>query len=413
MTLLALVDVNSAFCSMERVFDPSLRGKPVVVASSNDGCVVARSAEAKRLGIPMGEPVFRLRHLLAQGLVIRSSNFALYADMSQRIMSILASTTTQCQVYSIDEAFLTVPDAANPEAWAGMVRQRVLRDVGIPTSVGIAQTKTLAKLANESAKGLPRGVNAMPDDMHERLRVLSAHPVGAVWGIGGQTEPKLTAAGIRTAADLAMADRDRLRSRFGVGVARTACELAGESVLDLSDAVDPPQSITVSRSYGTASNDIGTTRAALAAFAENAAAKARHHGVEATAVSVWICPRDEPDRSGSVVLHVPSALTAEIQAAAASVLTRLAPSDGCVIRKAGIGLLGLQPVGSRQQTFLDPVVDRPRAERLQSAIDVINAKEGRRVLRSGTTLLSSVWQPSAARMSPRYTTQWEDLPEAH
>lgn len=409
---IALVDVNACFVSCERVFDPTLRGKPVVVLSSNDACVIARSPEAKRLGISMGEPAARLRPFLAQGLILRSSNFTLYADMSQRIMAILATTSPQQRVYSIDEAFLAVPDDIDALTWGDQVRARVLREVGIPTSVGIAPTMTLAKLANETAKGLPRGVAMLPEDPHERLRHLAGHPVAAVWGIGAQTAPKLEAMGIRTAADLALADRARLRATIGVGVARTACELAGEPVLDLDEAVDPPQSITVSRSYSTASTDLDTTRAAIATFAENAAAKARRNHIAATVVAVWICPSDGPDRSGSLSLPVASALTAEIQAAAATVLARMSPRPGTRIRKAGIGLLGLQPEGARQQTFLDPIADRPRAERLQAAIDAINAGEGRHVVRTATTLLSSTWQPSAARMSPRYTTRWEELPVA-
>ena len=411
--LYALIDCNSFFVSCERVFQPGLRRRAVVVLSSNDGCVIARSPEAKALGIPMGEPAFRLRGYIERGdLLVRSSNFALYTDMSARVMAALAVGGHAQEVYSIDECFLDVADEPDPLAWARATRSRVLRETGIPTSIGIAPTKTLAKLTNEQGKKAGDGVCVFPPPGPARAQFLAARSVGAVWGIGGQTAPKLEAAGIRTAQELSQADPVTLRARFGLGVARTAQELAGVACLPVGEEPDSPQSITASRSFGTATSDLDTIRAAVASFIENACAKARHQEVEASTVAIWLSPRgyQSNDAVLSVPLEVPTALTSELQGVASGVVARLYRPDQ-EYRKAGVTLLGLQPMGTRQLSFLDRV-DRPRSERLQAAIDAINAGEGRRVVRSGATLLSSAWQPSSQQMSPRYTTQWEELLEA-
>ena len=412
--LYALVDCNAFFVSCERVFQPALRRRAVVVLSSNDGCVIARSPEAKELKIPMGEPAFRLKDLIGSGkLLARSSNFALYSDMSSRVMAALAIDGHPQEVYSIDECFLDVASEPDPLAWADATRARVLRETGIPTSIGIAPTKTLAKLTNEQGKKAGGGVCVLPPPGPQRTAFLAARPVQSVWGIGGQTAPKLESAGIRTAADLAGADPTQLRARYGLGVLRTARELAGEVSLPIGEEPEAPQSITVSRSFGTATSDLATIRAAVAAFIENACAKARHQEVDAAALTIWLSPRgfQSVDAVMTVPLEVATALTAELQGAASAVIQRLYRAD-LEYKKAGVTLLGLQPVGARQQSFLD-TVDRPRAERLQAAVDAINAGEGRRLVRSGATLLSSAWRPTSQTMSPRYTTRWDELLEAH
>jgi len=367
----------------------ALRRRPVVVLSSNDGCVIARSPEAKALGIPMGEAAFKLRG--HRDLLVRSSNFALYTDMSARVMAALAVDGHAQEVYSIDECFLDVAIEPDPLAWARATRSRVLRETGIPTSIGIAPTKTLAKLTNEQGKKAGDGVCVFPPPGPARTEFLRARPVGAVWGIGGQTAPKLEAAGIRTAFDLAQGDPVDLRARFGLGVARTAQELAGVACLPVGEEPESQQSITVSRSFGTATSDLAVIRAAVASFVENACAKARHQEVEASTLVIWLSPRgyQSTDAVMSVPLEVPTALTAELQGVASGVLTRLYRPDQ-EYRKAGVTLVGLQPVGSHQQSFLDRV-DRPRAERVQAAVDAINAAEGRRVVRSGATPCVLVW----------------------
>jgi DNA polymerase V len=412
--LYALVDCNAFFVSCERVFQPVLRRRAVVVLSSNDGCVIARSPEAKELNIPMGEPAFRLKDVISSGkLLARSSNFALYSDMSSRVMAALAIEGHPQEVYSIDECFLDVANESEPLAWANATRARILRETGIPTSIGVAPTKTLAKLTNEQGKKAGGGVCVLPPEGPERAAFLAARPVQSVWGIGGHTAPKLESAGIRTAGDLADADPTQLRALFGLGVLRTARELAGEVSLPIGEEPQAPQSITVSRSFGSATSDLAVIRAAVAAFVENACAKARHQGVDAAALTIWLSPRgfQSADAALTVSLQMPTALTAEVQGAASAIIQRLYRPK-LEYKKAGVTLIGLQPVGARQESFLDHL-DRPRAERRQAAIDAINAGEGRRMVRSGATLLSSAWQPTAQRMSPRYTTQWDELLEAH
>ena len=248
--MIGLVDGNNFYVSCERVFDPSLEGKPVAVMSNNDGCCISRSYEFKALNIPMGTPFFQLKPLIPKhGLILKSSNYELYGDLSRRVIATLSTFTPDVEQYSIDEAFIHValPAGSDYFEFGRKVRQTVLQWVGIPCGVGFAKSKTLAKIANHIGKKQPTGVFVMPDDPRSVLEKL---PVSEVWGVGGRLTAKLEKLGLRTAWQLACADTGDIRRKFSVVLAKTVLELRGEPVIEHEDPDAPPQSITHSRTFG-------------------------------------------------------------------------------------------------------------------------------------------------------------------
>jgi DNA polymerase V len=295
-------------------------------------------------------------------------------------------------------------------------RAQVLSDVGIPTSVGIGPTKTLAKLASEVAKKDPSGVFAMPPPGPALAEVLSSLPLGDIWGIGGSTQEGLGAWGLHTALDVARLPPARMRQRFGVVGERIVRELRGERCHALERLPSPKQTITVSRSFGEQVSAVDELRAAVAVFTERAAEKARRQRLAASAFSVWLSANrfdpTAPDCSGglTVACAVPTSLTLELLKMADRMTIRLwkaGQPDGRW-KKAGVMLLGLVPADVQQQSFLDPV-DREAQGRLMQAVDRINADEGRQAVRSAMSLLSQRWRPLTGRCSPRFTTRWDEV----
>ena len=290
--MFALIDGNSFYCSCERVFRPELRRQPLVVLSNNDGCVVARSTEAKALGIPMGIPYFKVRHFIRSGqLVAFSSNYELYADMSARMMQTIASLVEAIETYSIDEAFAEMADGDHLAEQGMQIRQRVLQWVGIPTCVGIAPTKTLAKLCNHLAKqyaGL-NGVLVWGNLSGERqMKAMTHVSVDKVWGIGRRIAQKLNAQGIHTVWDFYCADTATLRRQFGVVLERTQRELHGLACESLHQQEDKRQHLIRSRSFGQAVTDVETLEAAIAHHISSGAAKLREQGTQAHVVGVFV-----------------------------------------------------------------------------------------------------------------------------
>lgn len=413
MRTFALVDCNAFYCSCERLFDPRLHRRAVVVLSNNDGCVVARSREAKALKITMGVPFFQIReHVDAGRLVALSSNYTLYGDMSHRVMNVLSGSGFPQEVYSIDECFLDLTEDPDPVGTVTAARTRVAHDVGIPTSVGLGATKTLAKLASDLAKDLPSGVYALPPPGPALTDVLRNVPIIDVWGIGGRVGATLLEWGVRTALDLARLNVHRMRERYGVTGARVVQELRGESCIDLEE-VQPKQSITTSRSFSTQATTVDELRAAVATFMERACEKARAGHRAATALTVFLehnaFDPQAPQCSGALTrkLEVPTNLTGELMQHA-DAMVRALWRPGGRWKKAGVTLLGLVDDRSQQQSFLDRI-DRDKAKAVAAAVDAINAKHGRAVVRSGTTGLSKDWRPLADRCSPRYTTRWDEV----
>ncbi len=432
----ALVDGNNFFVSCERVFRPDLRGRPVVVLSNNDGCAIARSNEAKALGIRMGAPWFQIRHLAdTQGLVALSANFALYGDLSDRMMGLAAGLGPGQEVYSIDECFIDLAGVRGDlVARAHAIRARILQWVGIPCGIGIGPTKTLAKLANHVAKTTARHPGSYPAQLPPMAQVcnlaalapadlaavLAATAVRDVWGVGRRIGAQLEKNGITNAWQLARLDPAWVRARWSVVLESTVRELQGTACFTLDAAPSHRQQVAYTRSFGQPVSSLGEVQQAVTEFASRAAEKLRTQRSLAGQVLVYIRTspfRQEPQYSNSTVrpLPRPSADTTVLVGAALAGLQAIY-RPGFQLAKAGVLLLELQPDPQQQaelplHTQAAPV-DRSR---LMLALDGLNQRYGR-----GTVLLASAglggaqrsWVMKQARRSPAYTTCWADVPVA-
>ena len=414
---IALIDCNSFYASCERVFRPDLLRTPIVVLSNNDGCVIARSAEAKVLGIKMGEPYFQIRQKLRQhGILAFSSNYALYGDMSQRVMTILEGMAPVLEVYSIDEAFADLTGMPGSlEALGREMRARVLRGTGIPVGVGIAQTKTLAKLANRAAKLWQRQTGGVVDirQSEKRDKLLKVMDVSEVWGIGRQMTAHLADMHIRTAWDLAQADAWTLRSKFSVVVEKTARELRGTSCLALEEQAPPKQEICCSRMFGKRLHELPPIREAVATYAARACEKlrAQHSLCKKVRVSIrtGMFNPDEPKFAKGIICELPYPTddTRLITKAAAEGL-ELIYRAGFAFSKAEILLLDLRQRGE----FTDDLfvaIPPVTAERVMGVMDAINARWGRGTLRPAGVPAKPDWGMRREMMSPSYTTRIDQL----
>ncbi len=419
--MFALCDCNSFYCSCEAVFQPRLRGKPVVVLSNNDGCVIARSPEAKACGIPMGAPAFQWREQFeAYGVEVFSSNYALYGDMCRRVMQVLGQHSAAVEVYSIDEAFLSLDGmaAGQMEAYAWHIRETVRRWTGIPIGVGVAATKVLAKLANRQAKKTG-GVCVLDHESAAGRALIEAWPVGELWGVAGRLEKRLALIGIHTAGDLARAARPMLRRKFGVVMERMSLELGGTSCLALEEVQPDRKNICCSRSFGRPVEDLDELREAVATHATRAGEKLRRQGLVASAVCVFLMtnrhredlPQYHP-QAGRELL-VPSSFTPELVGETCRVLKAIyRPSYRYV--KAGVLCLELVPDDEKQTSLFVPVDPEREAkeQRLMAAADALNLHYGRGTVRMATAGMRQDWQMRRERMSPCYTTRLEDVPTA-
>ena len=428
----ALVDGNNFFVSCERVFRPSLNDCPVVVLSNNDGCAIARSNEAKALGIAMGAPWFKIRHLAeSSGLVALSANFALYGDLSDRMMSVAAGLGPQQEVYSIDESFIDLTGVRGDLVERShKIRARILQWVGIPCGIGIGATKTLAKLANHIAKTAERKPGSYPMRLAQVCNlaaltppdlqaVLGATAVNEVWGVGRRISKQLMDCGINTVLDLAQLDPAMVRSRWGVVLERTVRELQGTPCIELEHAPQPKKEIACTRSFGHPVTELVDLTEAVTEFASRAAAKVRQQGSQARQVLVFIRtspfrPEAQYSRSTTVPLRRPSADTTMLVAAALAGL-RSIYRPGFQIAKAGVMLLELQPDSVQQGELALEDEEGPDRTRLMKALDELNQRYGR-----GTVLMASaglagerrVWSMKQERRTPGYTTGWDDMPVA-
>ena len=423
----ALVDANNFYVSCERVFDYRLLDRPVVVLSNNDGCCVARSEEAKALGIRMGQPFFEVRELLEENRgVALSSNYTLYADMSRRLMTIIGQFSPEQEIYSVDESFLRF---AGFDHWdltqqGRELRARVLQWIGLPVGVGIGATKTLAKLANRLAKKHPdfraAGVCNLQDlSPMEQADYFTELAVEDVWGIGRQWSTKLHKLGLKTVADLQRADVQTIQRQFNVVLAKTVMELNGISCLPLEEAPPPRQQIIASRSFGIPVSRFDMLSEAVASHTARAAAKLRKEGLQAALIQVFIAtnpfkpeaPQYHP--GATVPLSIPTADTTRLLRAARVGLRHIY-REGYEYKKAGVVLLDLAPVGAvTGDLFAATRVEATeRRERLMAVMDGINGRWGRGTVRYLAEGLAQPWQMRRGRMTPRYTTCWEELPVA-
>ena len=442
--MFALVDINNMYASCERVMNPRLVGRPLVILSSNDGACIARSDEAKALGVKMAQPWFEVRHLeKTKGLVAVSANFELYADLSSRVMSVLGRYAERLEVYSIDEAFLHWEGLqGDPVTLARDMRACVLREAGLPGSVGLGPTKTLAKLANHVAKSAERKPGSYPVrfaqvchfgllDQAELSAIFAATEVGAVWGVGSKIRERLIAGGVNSVLDLVRCDAPSIRREFSVVLEKTQLELRGTSCMGIDEAPSAKQQILVSRSFGKSVTALEGVIEAVSEFASRAAERLREQDSVAGAVNVFFTtsPFRQHDRQHSpnfvVPLPFPTADSRIIVAAAvAGVRRHFRP--GFNYAKAGAMLMDLQDAAAAdQQGELDlfakgatpgeSAATRDRSA-LMEAMDSLNRRFGRDTVQVGSAAAATngaevrAWSVKQERRSPRYTTRWDEIP---
>ncbi|MBN8884485.1 MAG: Y-family DNA polymerase [Rudaea sp.] len=419
---IGLVDVNNFYVSCERLFQPRLNGRPVVVLSNNDGIVVARSQEVKDLGVKMGTPWHHLKDLAREHRIVHfSSNYTLYGDLSQRVMSVLSAFTPDQEIYSIDESFLdfTRLPRLNLTTIGVEMRERVRQWVGLPVCVGFGPTKTLAKLANHVAKKRSawKGVCDLSVlDEQALADLLAGIEVGEVWGVGPRTEPKLQELGIRTVADLRAAGPSRMRALFSVVLERTVRELRGEACQGL-DSPEPKKQIISSRSFGAPINDLEELAQPVQVHMTTAAEKLRRQDSVAGAVGVWLetnrfRPQDRQySPRASMRLPEPTDDTLRL-IAVAHALVRHIYRPGYRYAKAGVMLMELGAKAVAQgMLFGADLVKNERRDRLMAVMDRATARWGRGVLAPGAAGLSERrWSMNREHLSPCYKTRWSDLP---
>lgn len=411
----ALADGNSFYCSVESVFDPRVRGKPLVVLSSNDGNAVARNDQAKALGIKMGQPAFELKPLVkSHGLVMRSSNFALYGDMSARVLAVTREMCPRTIAYSIDENFLRLDGIRDHVAFCRALRDRIRQWTGIPVCVGIGgKTRTIAKLANKAAK---KGAGVLDlSDEELRREVMNTFPVEDVWGVGRRYAARLTAMGITTAAQLRDAPADLILGQFGVVLARTQRELQGHPCIVMEEVEPDRQQIVVSRSFGDRITDHTAVHQAIATFAVRATEKMRARGLVTPAITVfantdWFrdeLPQHHPSRT--IALEAATADTRIVLQAVAHGMRGFL-RRGIAYKKAGIALLDLARPGNLLSDLFGAPVQGDSD--LMATLDAINARFGRGTAGFGSTgwKKKPEWRVKAANRSPCYTTRLSDLP---
>ena len=418
---IGLVDVNSFYVSAERVFDPSLIDRPVVVLSNNDGCCVSLSNEAKALGIPMGYPWFKLQAGAEKmGLVARSSNYELYGDMSSRVMGILSRMTAWTEVYSIDEAFVGLRGTlAQVRAAGEELKREVWRLTGLPVCVGIAKTKTLAKLANQAAKKVPQlaGVcvwDRVPETTREDL--LGQLPVGEVWGIGRRMVKRLNGLGIVTIKDFRDADEFRIREKFSIVQMRTLLELRGTPCIPMQQERETKDQLLFSRSFSEPVTDREQMEQVLAIYAQRAATRLHKQQTEAKVVTAWAMTsyfNEEQSHQPSATVSL-SAHTADpivLTKAAKSLLPKISP--GTRYAKAGITVTELRPAGAQQ--MLDEFASDQETKQLGALLEQVRSEHGSGAIGLGRADLRDgpSWQMRRDMMSPRYTTHWDELLTVH
>ncbi len=414
---LALVDCNNFYVSCERVFRPDLAKVPIVVLSNNDGCVVSRSNEAKAIGIRMGQPWFECKELAEEhGILAMSSNYALYADLSNRVMNILSDYGPQHEVYSIDESFVDLTGIPRLRELSYAMRQRVTMWTGIPVCVGIGPTKTLSKLANYVAKKHPRSLgvfnyNALTEE--QKTRLLQHISAEEVWGVGRKLTEKLARHGVHNVDDLRRAHVPTLRAEFGVVMEKIQRELQGIPCIELQEIQPDRQQIISSRSFGKMVAELPMLQDALSTFVANACAKLRAQNSHASVIQVFLQTnrfrKDLPQYmpSFAVPLPYPTNDSLEVNRWASYLCERMFKPE-YQYKKAGIMLSEISPVTQRQGDLLEP--ETTSNATLMQALDKLNQRYGRGTVKVSTQGAYKDWQMRQERKSPNYTTCWQDIP---
>lgn len=417
--IFALVDCNNFYASCEKLFRHDLKYTPILVLSNNDGCVVARSKEAKELGIKMGVPVFQIQDIIQQhNIQLFSSNYALYADLSSRVMRTLEEFAPRVEVYSIDEAFLDLSglDSITPLLELGQrIKATIDQWIGIGVCVGIAPTKTLAKLANHAAKKYP-ATGGVVDLTHRdrQQRLMAITPISNVWGVGRKLTKRLESMGIKTALDLANSPTATIRNQFSIILERTVRELNGESCLELEEVAPTKQQIMCSRSFGTKIIKFEQMCEAVSQYTERACEKLRLEKQQAKVLTVFIhtspfnADQNNYSNSATGELVIPSSDTRDLNELAMQLLKRIW-REGYSYNKAGVMLADFYSNNTYQPGLFDEVAKRPNSEKLMKVLDEINKSGLGRVFlaRQG---MSNTWSIKREHLSPAYTTRWSDIP---
>jgi len=416
--MFALVDCNSFYASCERLFRPDLRDTPIVVLSNNDGCVIARCDIAKARGIPMGGSYFQIQEELSRnGVIAFSSNYTLYGDLSRRVMRTLEQMAPAMEVYSIDEAFLDLSAMTHfdLEAYSRTIRETVLQNVGIPTCVGVAPTKALAKAANRVAKRFKEKTGGVwvldtPQKIEKCLQWL---PIEDVWGIGHMHSERLKALGVKTAKDFLALPSSQVRKMMSIVGERLHMELQGISCLPLSLLAEPKKSICTSRSFGQMLESLEPLESAVASYASTCARKLRTHKLCSSTMSVFLHTNPfqptEPQRyvHASYTFPVPTQFTEEVVSQALRMLRSLW-KNGYRYKKAGVIMMGNIPENQVQGDLFDRV-DREKAKRSMCALDAVNRKFGRDALRCGIVAQGDGWKLRRNKLSSCFSTNWNEL----
>ncbi len=414
--MIGLCDCNNFFVSCERVFNPSLNGRPVVVLSSNDGCVIARSNESKALGIKMGQPLFQARSIIEQhNVALHSTNFPLYGDMSRRVMETLREELPSIEVYSIDEAFLDMSQIATEslKGYGERLSRKVRRNTGIPVSIGIAPTKTLAKIASKLCKSYPKLNGACLLYRAEDVeKVLTKLPIEEVWGIGRRSSKMLKMYDIHTAQRFREAPREWIQRKMGLTGLRTWLELNGESSILFDDRPSDKKSIMVSRSFAHEIETLEELHEALTGFVSSAAEKLRRQESVAGAMQVFILTnRHRPELaqyngSEMILFDTPTQSTIEFASNASRALRKIF-KKGYGYKKAGVILYDIRPNSGVQSSLFDST-DHTKHKSLMKQLDSINSHYGKNSVRLGAQS-SNKSKVNSQYLSPGYTTRWEDI----
>jgi DNA polymerase V len=413
--VIALVDCNNFYVSCERVFQPSLENRPVIVLSNNDGCAVARSNEAKALGIKMGQPHFQIKGLIEKhNVVVLSSNYPLYADMSHRVATILKDSAPEVEVYSIDECFLNFSDMpGSTKEYAIELRQKIKQYTGIPVSIGFGETKTLAKISNYLAKKYPNFAGVCDINESTRELMLKKVPISEIWGVGRRWSQTLQQYGFETALDLANADVEWIRKCFNVTLARTVIELKGTTCFDLENTLPAKKSIIVSRSFGKKISEYNSLREAVCTYAAKAAEKLRKQNSVAQGITVFV--QTNPFSNNDKQYHnrlacgfsIATNDTRNIMQAAESLLKKLY-RDEYLYHKVGVMLLDILPDTQIQKDFY--TAPYKNSKDLMKTVDDLNQRFGKQSLYFASQAAKKpAWGMKQAGCTPGYTTNWNDL----
>jgi len=413
--MIALVDCNNFYASCERVFRPDLENKPIVVLSNNDGCVIARSNEAKALGIKMGEPAFKRKEVFEKKKVnIFSTNFALYGDMSARVMNILKSNAIGIEIYSIDEAFLDFSGIKNDKKIAEGLRKKVMQWTGIPVSIGIAPTKVLAKIANHIAKKHTKSGVFVLEDKAIIKKALQFMPVESLWGVGRRYAKMLKQTGIQTAYDLTQVEESWVKRRMSVVGLKLVQELKGISCFPLETNIQAKKNICTSRSFGKPTKEYKQLSEAISTFAARCSEKLRKQKCSASEIRVFIYTNPHNSKHKQYYGYIK--LNMDIASNESNIIIKEALKglkmiyrEDCVYKKVGVIVSKVVPDQQVQLSLFDKIENRPRYKILSSVMDKINRTMGRDKLRIATQGFDRKWRMRQEQLSPCYTTRWDDL----